>query len=105
LRTATTPPAFLQQVLQRGLDLRSDAATSSQVHPPAAGAHRHGYQPVAVLQQQRTYWAQVSRRSRRSTGGDQRRSQTKIVDPLQAGQTLFDTHAYLTRLATFISRG
>jgi MYXO-CTERM domain-containing protein len=28
---------------------------------------------------------------------------TKIVDPLSAGQTLFDAHAYLTRLATFIS--
>ena len=27
----------------------------------------------------------------------------KIADPLQAGQTLFDGHAYLTRLATFIS--
>ena len=105
LRSATTPPAFLQLVIQQGLlsygpmlPLLRKYIPEPQELIDAGISESQFYNNNAI------YWSQIPASfAPWDPVGITGEIQTKIVDPLQAGQTLFDTHAYLTRLATFIS--
>jgi MYXO-CTERM domain-containing protein len=105
LRAATTPPVFLQLVLQQGLlsygpmlPLLRKYIPQPQELIDAGISESQFYNNNAI------YWSQIPASfAPFDPVAITAEIQTKIVDPLQAGQTLFDTHGYLTRLATFIS--
>ena len=105
LRAATTPPAFLQLVLQQGLLSYGPMLPLLRKYIPEPQVLIDmGISESQFYNNNATYWAQYqSSFAPFDPVAITAEIQTKIVDPLQAGQTLFDTHAYLTRLATFIS--
>ena len=84
-------------------DSTADAA-AAPVHPRAADPDRHGDQRIlsSTTATRRTGRSMILR-SRRSIRSSRPPRSRKIIDPLQTAQKLFDYHAYLTRLATFIS--
>jgi MYXO-CTERM domain-containing protein len=105
LRTATTPPAFLQQVLAQGLLTYGPMLPLLRKYIPEPQVLIDmGVSESLFYNNNAIYWSQYQASfAPFDPVAISAEIQTKIVDPLQAGQTLFDTHAYLTRLATFIS--
>jgi len=105
LRTATTPPAFLQQVLAQNLMIYGPMLPLLRQYIPEPQALVDmGITESQFYNANATYWAQYqSLFAPFDAVAISAEVQTKIVDPLQTAQTLFDGHAYLTRLATFIS--
>jgi MYXO-CTERM domain-containing protein len=105
LEAATTPPAYLQQVQAQGL---------LTFGPMLPILHARIPEPQVLIDMGVTesqfynnnafYWDQYQSSFAAfdpvATTADVK---TRIVDPLQAGQDLFDGHGYLTRLATYIS--
>jgi MYXO-CTERM domain-containing protein len=105
LRASPTPPTFLQQVLQQGLLSYGPMLPLLRKYIPEPQVLIDmGISESQFYNNNATYWAQVQASfAPFDPVAITAEIQTKIVDPLQAGQTLFDTHGYLTRLATFIS--
>ena len=105
LRAATTPPVFLQLVLQQSLLTYGPMLPLLRKYIPEPQVLINmGITESQFYNNNATYWAQYqSSFAAFDPVAITAEIQAKIVDPLQAGQTLFDTHAYLTRLATFIS--
>jgi hypothetical protein len=105
LRAATTPPTFLQLVIQQGLLTYGPMLPLLRKYIPEPQALIDaGITESQFYNNNATYWAQVqSSFAPFDPVAITAEVQSKIVDPLQAGQTLFDAHTYLTRLATFIS--
>src|SRR5262249_21831656 len=105
LQAATTPPAYLQQVLQQGLLTYGPMLPLLRTYIPEPQILIDmGITESQFYNQNATYWAQYqSSFTPFDPVAITADVKTKIVDPLQTGQTLFDAHPYLTRLATFIS--
>jgi len=105
LRAATTPPTFLQLVLQQSLLTYGPMLPLLRKYIPEPQVLINmGITESQFYNNNATYWAQYqSSFAAFDPVAITAEIQAKIVDPLQAGQTLFDSHAYLTRLATFIS--
>ena len=105
LRAATTPPVFLQLVLQQSLLTYGPMLPLLRKYIPEPQVLINmGITESQFYNNNATYWAQYqSSFAAFDPVVITAEIQAKIVDPLQAAQTLFDTHAYLTRLATFIS--
>lgn len=105
LQAATTPPAYLQQVLAQGLLSYGQMLPLLRTYIPEPQVLVDmGISESVFYNNNATYWAQyMSSFAPFDPVAITADVKTKIVDPLQAGQTLFDGHAYLTRLATFIS--
>jgi len=105
LQAATTPPAYLQQVIAQNLMIYSPMLPLlRQYIPEPQVLVDMGITESQFYNQNVTYWNQyMSSFKAFDPVAITAEVKTKIVDPLEAGQTLFDAHAYLTRLATFIS--
>jgi MYXO-CTERM domain-containing protein len=105
LRGATTPPLYLQLVLQQGLLSYGPMLPLLRTYIPEPQVLVDmGVTESQFYNNNATYWAQYQSAfapfdAAALTVG----VQDRIVTPLQVGQTLFDTNSYLTRLATFIS--
>jgi uncharacterized protein DUF2330 len=105
LQAAATPPEFLQQVLAQGLLSYGPMLPLLRTYIPEPQVLIDmGITESQFYNANATYWAQYqSSFAPFSPGAITAEIKAKIVDPLQVGQTLFDSHEYLTRLATFIS--
>jgi MYXO-CTERM domain-containing protein len=105
LQAATTPPAYLQQVLAQGLLNFGPMLPLLRTYIPEPQVLIDmGITESQFYNANATYWAQYqSSFAAFDPAAITADVKTKIIDPLQAGQTLFDGHSYLTRLATFIS--
>jgi MYXO-CTERM domain-containing protein len=105
LESATTPPAYLQQVLAQGLLNFGPMLPLLRTYIPEPQVLIDmGISESQFYNANATYWSLYQSSFAPFdpvviTG----KVKTTIVDPLQTGQTLFDAHPYLTRLATFIS--
>ena len=105
LQAATTPPAYVQQVLAQNLliygpmlPLLRQYIPEPQVLIDMGIPESQFYNAIA------TYWGQYqSAFAPFDPVKLTEEVKAKVVDPLPAAQTLFDSHPYLTRLATFIS--
>ena len=105
LEAATTPPAYLQQVINQNLLIYGPMLPLlRQYIPEPQVLVDMGITESQFYNQNATYWAQVQSAFKPFNPvmitADVK---AKIVDPLPAAQVLFDRRAYLTRLATFIS--
>jgi MYXO-CTERM domain-containing protein len=105
LQAATTPPAYLQQVLAQNLLIYGPMLPLLRKYIPEPQVLVDmGISESQFYNANAMYWSQYqSSFAPFDPIAITAEVQTKIVDPLQAAQTLFDSHSYLTRLATFIS--
>jgi MYXO-CTERM domain-containing protein len=105
LQTATTPPAFLQQVQAQGLLSFGPMLPLLRTYIPEPQVLVDmGVTESQFYNQNASYWAQYqSSFAPFDPVAITADVKSKIVDPLPVGQTLFDGHDYLTRLATYIS--
>jgi MYXO-CTERM domain-containing protein len=105
LQAATTPPEYLQQVLAQNLLIYGPMLPLLRQYIPEPQILLDmGITESQFYNNNATYWAQVQSAFKPFdpivTTAE---VSTKIVAPLQTAQKMFDDHAYLTRLATFIS--
>jgi hypothetical protein len=105
LQVQTTPPAYLQQVIAQNLMLYGPMLPLlRQYIPEPQVLIDMGITESQFYNANATYWSQYqSAFAPFDPVKLTAEVKTKIVDPLQAAQELFDDHPYLTRLATFIS--
>ncbi|HMF41350.1 MAG TPA: DUF2330 domain-containing protein [Polyangia bacterium] len=105
LQAATTPPAYLQLVVQQNLLSFGQMLPLLRTYIPEPQVLIDmGISESTFYNNNATYWAQyMSAFAPFDPVAITNDVKMKIVDPLQTGQTLFDGHDYLTRLATFIS--
>ncbi len=105
LEATTTPPAFLQQVIAQNLLIYGPMLPLlRQYIPEPQVLIDMGITESQFYNNNATYWTQVpSAFAPFDPMAITAEVQAKIVAPLQTAQTLFDDHAYMTRLATFIS--
>jgi len=105
LQAATTPPTFLQQILNQNLLQYGPTLPILRAYIPLPQALKDmGVTESQFYNGNATYWAQYQSLFApfdpvKATA----EIKLKVVDPLQTGQTLIDGHSYLTRLATYIS--
>jgi MYXO-CTERM domain-containing protein len=105
LRDATTPPMFLQQVLAQNLLIYGPTLPLlRQYIPEPQILVDMGIGESQFYNNNATYWAQFQSSFIPFDPVVTTAEVVKrIIEPLQTAQKLFDDHAYLTRLATFIS--
>src|SRR6185503_8583578 len=105
LQTGTTPPTFLQLVQAQGLLAFGPTLPILRKYIPEPQVLKDmGITESQFYNGNAMYWAQYQSAFApfdpvKATA----EIKEKVVDPLQAGQTLIDAHSYLTRLATYIS--
>jgi MYXO-CTERM domain-containing protein len=105
LQAAGTPPAYLQQVLAQGLLQFGQMLPLLRTYIPEPQALIDmGISESTFYNNNSYYWSMYQSSFKTfDPAAITAEVKTKIVDPLEAGQALFDAHPYLTRLATYIS--
>jgi MYXO-CTERM domain-containing protein len=105
LQTAGTPPAYLQQVLAQGLLQFGQMLPLLRTYIPEPQVLIDmGISESTFYNNNSYYWGMYQSSFKTfDPAAITAEVKTKIVDPLEAGQALFDAHPYLTRLATYIS--
>ncbi|HEY7374399.1 MAG TPA: DUF2330 domain-containing protein [Polyangia bacterium] len=105
LQTAGTPPAYLQQVVGQGLMQYGQMLPLLRTYIPEPQVLIDmGITESTFYNNNSYYWGLYQSSFKAfDPAAITAEVKTKIVDPLQDGQALFDAHPYLTRLATYIS--
>jgi MYXO-CTERM domain-containing protein len=105
LQAAATPPEYLLQVQAQGLLQFGQMLPLLRTYIPEPQVLIDmGITESQFYNNNSSYWAQYqSAFAPFDPAMITDKVKTSIVDPLQKGQTLFDGHGYMTRLATFIS--
>jgi MYXO-CTERM domain-containing protein len=105
LRTLSSPPDFVEQVMRIGLPRDGSLLALLEKHLPLpAPLKEQGLDLATYFDRFRMYW-QIYRQSYPPLDPAAAAGEigTSIVEPLQKAQTMFDRYPRLTRLATFIS--
>jgi MYXO-CTERM domain-containing protein len=105
LRVMTTPPAFLQTLVAEGLTMFGQTLPLLRVYIPIPAVLKDmGVQEREFYSNNAFYWQRYQADFAPFDPDKLTNEIDKaIVKPLRDGQTMFDAHPYLTRLATFIS--
>jgi hypothetical protein len=105
LRAATTPPAYLQQVVAQGLTAYGPMLGLLEKYIPEPQVLKDmGITEANFYNQAQSYWLQYqSAFAPFDPGPITDGVNAAIVQPLTNAQATFDAHPYLTRLSTYIS--
>ena len=105
LRTMATPPEFLQTLVAQGLTTYGQTLPLLRVYIPEPQVLKDMGVPEAQFYANNAFYWQRYQADFAPFDPDKLTNEIDkaIVKPLRDGQTMFDAHPYLTRLATFIS--